>query len=45
MAGKEETPVTLKMKERSGNVIENKGSRLDAAGRSGNVYDNKGDTS
>jgi hypothetical protein len=45
MAGKEETLITLKMKERCGNVIENKGPGLEAAERSWNVADSKGDTS
>jgi hypothetical protein len=40
--GKEETVVTLKMKVRSGNVIENKGLLWKTWGRSGNVYENKG---
>jgi hypothetical protein len=42
-AGKEETVVTLKMTERSGNVIENKGPLLKKWERNGNVYENKGD--
>ena len=41
---KGETVVTLKMKGQRGNVIENKGSRLENRGRSGNVIDSKGDT-
>jgi hypothetical protein len=40
--GKEETAVTLKMKERSGNVVENKGPASEAAEQSGNVIENKG---
>jgi hypothetical protein len=35
------TVENLKMKERSGNVIENKGSRLENGERSGNVVENK----
>jgi hypothetical protein len=34
--------VNLKTNDRRGNVIENKGSRLDNRGRSGNVIENKG---
>jgi hypothetical protein len=37
-----ETVENLKMKDRSGNAIENKGSTSEAAGRSGNVAENKG---
>jgi hypothetical protein len=37
-----ETVENLKMKERSGNVIENKGSRLGNRERNGNVAQNKG---
>jgi hypothetical protein len=37
-----ETVEKLKMKERSGNVIENKGSCLENGERSGNVLENKG---
>jgi len=44
MAGKEETLVTLKMKERRGNVVENKGPGLEAGERSWSVADSKGDT-
>ena len=40
--GKEETVVTLKMTERSGNIIENKGPLWKTWGRSGNVFENKG---
>jgi hypothetical protein len=40
--GKEETVVTLKMTERRGNVIENKGPLWKTGGRSGNVHENKG---
>jgi hypothetical protein len=37
-----ETAENLKMKERSGNVYENKGPALSSPERSGNVYENKG---
>jgi hypothetical protein len=40
--GKKEKNNCLKMKERSGNVAENKGSRLDIRERCGNVIENKG---
>jgi len=36
---------SLKMNERCGNVIENKGPHLEDRRRSGNVYENKGDPS
>jgi hypothetical protein len=39
---KEETVVTLKMTDRRGNVVENKGQGLEATGRDGNVIENKG---
>jgi hypothetical protein len=39
---KEETIVTLKMKERSGNVYENKGPAFSNPERCGNVIENKG---
>jgi hypothetical protein len=42
--GKEETVVTLKMKERSGNVYENKGPLWKKLERSRNITDSKGDT-
>ena len=45
LSGKEETLVTLKMNDRRGNVIENKGSWSEAAERSGNAVDSKVDTS
>jgi hypothetical protein len=45
LVGKEETLAVSKMKERSGNVIENKGSGSEAAERSFNVVDSKGDMS
>jgi hypothetical protein len=35
--------VTLKMLDRGGNVVENKGALWKTWGRSGNVYENKGD--
>jgi hypothetical protein len=37
-----ETVEDIKLKDRSGNVIENKGSTSEATGRSGNVTENKG---
>jgi hypothetical protein len=37
-----ETVENIKLKDRSGNVIENKGSASEATGRSGNVTENKG---
>jgi hypothetical protein len=39
---KEETVVTLKLNERRGDVIENKGQWLQATGLGGNVIENKG---
>ena len=39
---KEETVVTLKMREQGGNVYENKGSAFKGRGRSANVIENKG---
>jgi hypothetical protein len=40
--GKEETAVTLKMIEQSGNVVENKGTLWGAWWRSWNTHENKG---
>jgi hypothetical protein len=40
--GKEETVVASKMKERSGDVFENKGSLWETWGRSANIFENKG---
>jgi hypothetical protein len=43
-AEEDETVVTSKMQEQSGNVYENKGSAFHSPEQSGNVIDYKGDS-